>query len=68
MQEIGDGLFSILVDESHDISVKKQMVVVFRYVDKMGCVVERFIGIVHVRDTFALLIKASIDSFFFFFF
>ncbi|KAM7470081.1 hypothetical protein LguiA_008264 [Lonicera macranthoides] len=64
MREIGDELFTILVDESHDISFKEQMVVILRYVDKSGCVVERFVGMVQVHDNFALSLKVAIDSFF----
>ena len=30
-QEMGDGLFSVLIDESCDISIKEQMAVVVRY-------------------------------------
>ncbi|CAL8164775.1 unnamed protein product [Prunus armeniaca] len=44
IRDMDDALFSILVDESRDVSVKEQMVVMFRYVDKEGCVIERFIG------------------------
>ncbi|XP_042012272.1 zinc finger MYM-type protein 1-like [Salvia splendens] len=35
--------FSILVDECRDVSVKEQMGVVVRYVDKNECVIERFL-------------------------
>jgi hypothetical protein len=28
---MGDGLFSVLIDESRDISIKEQMAVVVRY-------------------------------------
>ena len=49
-----NGFFSILVDESRDISIKEQMAVVLRYVDKKGIVIERFLGIVHVADTSTL--------------
>lgn len=42
-------LFVILVDESSDISSKKQMTIVLRYVDK-GHVIERFVGIVYVTN------------------
>ena len=34
MIDIGDALFSILVDESCDISMKEQMAIVFYFVDK----------------------------------
>nr|XP_017248635.1 PREDICTED: zinc finger MYM-type protein 1-like [Daucus carota subsp. sativus] len=60
--ELGDELFSILVDEARDISNKEQMDVVLRFVDKKGCVVERFVGIVHVTDTSAVSLKAAIVS------
>ena len=33
ISDMGDSLFSILVDESRDVSVKDQMVVMFHYVD-----------------------------------
>ncbi|XP_022846235.1 zinc finger MYM-type protein 1-like [Olea europaea var. sylvestris] len=42
INEIGDSLFSILVDEARDNSVKEQMAVVLRFVDKSGRVKERF--------------------------
>ena len=37
MKDIGDAFFSILVDESRDISIKEQMAIVLRYVNKNGC-------------------------------
>ena len=64
LRDVGDELFSILVDESRDISVKEQMTVILRYVDKKGYIIERFIGIVHVHDTTSLSLKASIESLF----
>jgi hypothetical protein len=54
MKDIGDGLFSILVDESRDVSVKEQMSVVLRYVNQKGQVMERFIGVEHISSTTAL--------------
>ncbi|KAI3496070.1 hypothetical protein L1887_38420 [Cichorium endivia] len=60
--EIGDDVFGILVDESSDVSKKEQMAIVLRYVDKLGVVKERFVGIVHVMDTSSLTLKAAIDS------
>ena len=63
IQDIGDKLFSILIDESKDISSKEQMSIVLRYVDKR-CVIERFVGIVHVTDTSSLSLKEAIDGFF----
>ena len=41
IKDLGDELFSILVDESRDMSVKEHMAVVVHYVDKGGdcCIV-----------------------------
>ncbi|KAJ0968084.1 hypothetical protein J5N97_025001 [Dioscorea zingiberensis] len=64
VKDIGDALFSILVDESSDISMKEQMAVVLRYVDKKGCVIERFVGLEHVTSTIAISLKATIDRLF----
>ena len=43
MEDLGDGLFSILLDESRDVSIKKQAAIALRYVDFKGRVVERFL-------------------------
>ncbi|KAM2675775.1 hypothetical protein EV1_002507 [Malus domestica] len=65
MFDIGDdAFFSVLVDESRDISVKEQMAVVLRYVNTNGQVVERFVGIKHVPNTTAISLKEAIDQFF----
>ncbi|XP_020421393.1 zinc finger MYM-type protein 1-like [Prunus persica] len=64
ISDIGDSLFSILVDESRDVSIKEQMVVMFRYVDNKGYVIERFMGIEHVASTTAFSLKTSIDALF----
>ncbi|CAN1156090.1 Zinc finger MYM-type protein 1 [Linum perenne] len=60
--DIGGDFFAILADESRDVSVKEQMGVVLRYVDGKGCVIERFLGISHVRDTKAMSLKTAIES------
>ncbi|XP_073034891.1 uncharacterized protein [Primulina eburnea] len=64
IRDVGDSLFSILVDESRDVSTKEQMSVVIRYVDSSGHVNERFIGIEHVTSTTSLSLKAAIDKMF----
>ena len=64
IMELGDAFFSILIDESRDISTKEKMVVALRYVDKKGHVVERFLGIEHVTDTSALSLKAAVEDLF----
>ena len=40
IKDLDNGLFSILVDESCDISVKEQMALVLRYVNKEGIIIE----------------------------
>ncbi|KAE8725557.1 hypothetical protein F3Y22_tig00008468pilonHSYRG00005 [Hibiscus syriacus] len=55
-------LYAHVVDESSDVSKKEQMAMVLRYVDRLGVVNERFIGVVHVTDTSSLTLKAAIDS------
>ena len=64
LEDIGQDVFCLLVDESRDVSYKEQMAVVLRYVDKSGVVKESFVGIVHVKDTTAANLKSCIDSLF----
>jgi len=52
------------VDKSADVSDKEQMAVVFRFVDKHGTVKERFIGLIHVKETSSASLKCAIDSLF----
>jgi hypothetical protein len=61
-EKIGDAKFCIIVDEARDESVREQMAVVLRFVDKDGFVRERFFGVVHVSDTVALTLKKEIYS------
>ncbi|XP_075663418.1 uncharacterized protein LOC142633011 [Castanea sativa] len=62
IEDLGNGFFSILVDESRDISVKEQMALILRYVNKQGIIIERFLGIVHVASTTALSLKCAIEG------
>ncbi|XP_042041262.1 zinc finger MYM-type protein 1-like [Salvia splendens] len=62
VKDIGDRVFSILVDEARDVSLKEQMGVVLRYVNSEGYVIERFLGIVHVTDTCSRYLKNAIDA------
>ena len=64
LADLGDRLFSILVDEARDCSIKEQMAVVIRYVNKHGQILERFLGLVHVRETSAICLKEGIESLF----
>ena len=58
LQEIGHGVFCLLVDESRDVSCKEQMAVVLRYVDNCGIVKESFVGLVHVKETTSSYLKS----------
>ncbi|XP_059654398.1 uncharacterized protein LOC132301136 [Cornus florida] len=64
ISDIGDEIFSIMIDESRDISTKEQMAIVFRYVDMDADVIERFIDVGHVTSTTALSLKMAIDELF----
>ncbi|XP_044947685.1 zinc finger MYM-type protein 1-like [Hordeum vulgare subsp. vulgare] len=59
MGELGDKKFSILIDESRDISVKEQMAVMLRYVNE-GKVMERFICLHHIIDTTSEALKLAL--------
>ncbi|XP_020997367.1 uncharacterized protein LOC107486280 [Arachis duranensis] len=62
VNDFGDELFATLVDEAHDISIKEQMSVCLRYVNKEGQVREHFLGLVHVSNTNALSLKLALES------
>ena len=62
LEDLGDGHFSILADESADISDKEQLALCLRYVNKKGAINERFLGIVHVANTTSLTLKNAIES------
>lgn len=64
IRDVGDSLFSILIDKSHDIDSKEQIAIVLYYVHK-GQVIKRFVGVKHVIDTTALSLKQAIDNFLF---
>ena len=48
-EDIGDGKYCIIVDESRDESKREQMAIVLRFVDAAGFLRERFLDLVHVR-------------------
>ncbi|XP_042460741.1 zinc finger MYM-type protein 1-like [Zingiber officinale] len=64
LADLGDRWFTLLLDEARDCSVKEQMAVVIRYVNKHGEVIERFMAVVHVATTTAACLKEAIDSLF----
>eukprot|EP00267_Zea_mays_P024127 XP_008650399.1 zinc finger MYM-type protein 1-like [Zea mays] len=59
--EVGDAKFSILVDETCDVSKREQMALVLRFVDKDGVLQERFFDCVHVTNTRALTLKQELS-------
>ncbi|KMZ73174.1 hypothetical protein ZOSMA_151G00050 [Zostera marina] len=64
LKDLNHDLFAVLIDESRDISIKEQMDVVIRYVDKKECVMERYLAVVHVPETNALTLKKALDALF----
>ncbi|KAH7661228.1 P-loop containing nucleoside triphosphate hydrolase protein [Dioscorea alata] len=64
IEDIGARIFSLMVDEARDISVKEQMAIVLRYVDSRGQVIERFLCVEHVTDTSSHTLKEAIDNLF----
>ncbi|XP_016649731.1 PREDICTED: zinc finger MYM-type protein 1-like [Prunus mume] len=62
IRDIDDAFFSILVVESRDVSIREQMAVVLRYVNKKGQVIERFVGIQYVSDTTSSKLKEAIEQ------
>jgi hypothetical protein len=53
-----------LIDEASDVSDKEQMAVVLRYVDKHGAILERLVGVVHVKETSATCLKSALEKLF----
>ncbi|XP_019184047.1 PREDICTED: zinc finger MYM-type protein 1-like [Ipomoea nil] len=62
INDLGEELFGIIVDESRDISVKEQMIVFIRYVHSSWHIVERLLGITHVCDTTSMSLKVAIEN------
>ncbi|XP_047265901.1 uncharacterized protein LOC124897223 [Capsicum annuum] len=60
IEDLNGDYFPLLVDESKDVSLKEQMVVCIRYVDKKRLVIEAFIGLVHVKNASTLFLKKVI--------
>ncbi|CAD6337319.1 unnamed protein product [Miscanthus lutarioriparius] len=62
MDEIRGRNFSVLIDESRDVSIKEQMAVILRFVNDEGKVVERFLGLQHVESCTSIALKDSLVS------
>ncbi|XP_050211381.1 uncharacterized protein LOC126661570 [Mercurialis annua] len=61
-EEISEAKFCIIVDEYRDLSKREQMAIVLRFIDKSGCIQERFFDLVHVFDTSAMTLKNNISA------
>ncbi|KAM3379497.1 hypothetical protein P3S68_011911 [Capsicum galapagoense] len=62
IEDLNGDFLRILVDESKDVSHKEQMAFVLWYVNKEGTLIERFLRLVHVKDTSAKSLKEAIYS------
>uniref|UniRef100_A0A0E0C1Q6 DUF4371 domain-containing protein n=1 Tax=Oryza meridionalis TaxID=40149 RepID=A0A0E0C1Q6_9ORYZ len=60
MNEIGHRNFSMLIDESRDVSIKEQMGVILRFVNDEGKVMERFFGLDHIERCTAVALKEAL--------
>ncbi|XP_052162322.1 uncharacterized protein LOC127779553 isoform X2 [Oryza glaberrima] len=60
MCEIGNRNFSMLIDESRDVSIKEQMGVILRFVNDEGKVMERFLGLQHIERCTAIALKEAL--------
>ncbi|XP_037805542.1 uncharacterized protein LOC119599717 [Lucilia sericata] len=59
--DIGDIVFSLLIDESTDVSVKKQLGIVVRYYSESSrCIVNTFLKLVELEDSTASAITKAI--------
>ncbi|KAL9689852.1 hypothetical protein QQ045_010243 [Rhodiola kirilowii] len=58
--EISEKDSHVQMDEARDESKKEQMSLVLRFIDKDGCIHERFFGLLHVKDTASLTLKSGI--------
>ncbi|XP_042016240.1 uncharacterized protein LOC121764253 [Salvia splendens] len=64
LRELGDRFFSIMVDESRDCSAKEKMAIVIRFVNVKGEIIDRFLALVHFKETKSICLKEAIDSVF----
>ncbi|GJV50395.1 zinc finger MYM-type protein 1-like protein [Tanacetum coccineum] len=63
LEDIGDNVFSLLVDESIVVSKKEQMEMVFQYLNRHGVVQERFVGRNDmVRDNYKQRIELELNE------
>ncbi|KAJ4786892.1 zinc finger MYM-type-like protein [Rhynchospora pubera] len=60
MDEIRGRKFSVLIDESRDVSIKEQMAMILRFVNDEGKVLERFVEIQHIERCTAVALKEAL--------
>ncbi|XP_039805122.1 zinc finger MYM-type protein 1-like [Panicum virgatum] len=60
MDEIRGRRFSVLIDESQDVSIKEQMAMVLRFVNDEGKVIERFLGLKHIEKCTSVALKEAL--------
>ncbi|KAK9053135.1 hypothetical protein SSX86_029765 [Deinandra increscens subsp. villosa] len=58
--EVGDSYFCVMVDESRDESKKEQIAIVLRFVDEKRLIREKFLDLVHVKDTLSASLRSSL--------
>jgi hypothetical protein len=60
IEDLDGDHYAILADESSDMSHKEQLALCLRYVDKLGRICERFLGVVHVSDIVHCLLRLQL--------
>ena len=62
LDEIHGRKFSVLIDESRDVSIKEQMAMILRFVNDEGKVMERFLGLKHIEKCTSVALKEAMVS------
>jgi len=62
LDEIHGRKFSVLIDESRDVSIKEQMAMILRFVNDKGKVMERFLGLKHIEKCTSVALKEALLS------
>ncbi|XP_039800956.1 zinc finger MYM-type protein 1-like [Panicum virgatum] len=62
LDEIHGRKFSVLIDESRDVSIKEQMAMILRFVNDEGKVMERFLGLKHTEKCTSVALKEALLS------
>ncbi|KAK9665781.1 hypothetical protein RND81_14G135800 [Saponaria officinalis] len=62
IEDLNGDFFGLLADESSDVSHKEELAICLRYVNKDGKICERFLEILHVKDTTSLTLFEKIKK------